>query len=96
MSSAVDIHPANHSYEMPDDAYKRGPTVTTQLSGRQYGIDGIEDDEIREVDALESNRYDQRDMQRLGKRQEMRRNYRTLSMLSFTIIVQATWEFILV
>lgn len=48
------------------------------------------------VDELDSTRNDARDMQRLGRKQELRRNFRSLSMLSFTIIVQATWEFVLV
>lgn len=40
--------------------------------------------------------WDKRDMQRLGRKQSMRRNFRMLSMLSFTVVVQCTYEFILV
>ncbi|KAF2003153.1 amino acid permease 2 [Amniculicola lignicola CBS 123094] len=35
---------------------------------------------------------DRVDMQRMGKVQELRRNYRPLSALAFTVIIQGTWE----
>ena len=38
---------------------------------------------------------DQHEMQRLGKRQELIRNFRPLSALAFTALLQATWEFLL-
>lgn len=37
-------------------------------------------------------RQDRADMQRMGKVQELKRNYRTLSALAFTVILQGTWE----
>jgi choline transport protein len=40
-------------------------------------------------------RYDQLDMHRLGKRQEFVRIFRPLSALSFTVLIQATWECLL-
>lgn len=39
---------------------------------------------------------DQYDMQRMGKRQELLRNFKSLSALSFTVILSATWEFMLI
>jgi TRAP-type C4-dicarboxylate transport system substrate-binding protein len=39
---------------------------------------------------------DRNDMQRLGKKQELIRNFRPLSALAFTVLLQATWEYILV
>jgi choline transport protein len=39
---------------------------------------------------------DARDMQRMGKQQELRRNFRTLSTLAFTVILQGAWEVLLV
>jgi hypothetical protein len=47
------------------------------------------------VDELASTRVDRADMKRLGRTQEIRRTFRQLSMLSFAVIVQATWEFVL-
>jgi choline transport protein len=38
---------------------------------------------------------DQRDMQRLGKKQELRRNFRFTSILGFVAIAMGTWEVIL-
>ncbi|KAF2497948.1 GABA permease-like protein [Lophium mytilinum] len=37
-------------------------------------------------------RNDQVDMGRMGKVQELRRNYRPLSAIAFTVILQGTWE----
>lgn len=38
---------------------------------------------------------DSKDMVRMGKVQELRRNYRPLSALAFTVIIQGTWEVLL-
>ncbi|RHZ53567.1 putative GABA permease [Aspergillus thermomutatus] len=40
--------------------------------------------------------YDDHDMQRMGKVQELKRNLRPLAALSFASVLQATWEFILI
>ncbi|OGM41279.1 amino acid transporter [Aspergillus bombycis] len=40
--------------------------------------------------------YDQSDMTRMGKIQELKRNLRPLAALSFASVLQATWEFILI
>lgn len=37
-------------------------------------------------------RQDRADMTRMGKTQELKRNYRPLSALAFTVILQGTWE----
>lgn len=39
---------------------------------------------------------DKRDMRRMGKKQEFRRNFRTLSTIGFTTCVMGTWEILLV
>ncbi|KAB8268232.1 hypothetical protein BDV30DRAFT_243577 [Aspergillus minisclerotigenes] len=41
-------------------------------------------------------RYDQSDMTRMGKIQELKRNLRPLAALSFASVLQATWEFLLI
>ncbi|KAF7194323.1 Choline transport protein [Pseudocercospora fuligena] len=38
---------------------------------------------------------DQKDMKRMGKEQELRRNFRGLSTIAFTVILQGTWEVLL-
>ncbi|KAK7546379.1 amino acid permease 2 [Phyllosticta citricarpa] len=40
-------------------------------------------------------RHDRADMSRMGKIQELKRNYRPLSALAFTVILQGTWEVLL-
>ena len=38
------------------------------------------------------NHHDQQDMDRMGKRQELRRNFELFSIIGFISILQATWE----
>ncbi|KXT16202.1 hypothetical protein AC579_901 [Pseudocercospora musae] len=47
------------------------------------------------VDPGKVTSFDVRDMSRMGKRQEMRRVFRQFSILSFTCVIMATWEFLL-
>ena len=77
-------------------------TTKTQegsLSAREIPpFDGVEDDAHYNAVGILDKGYtskDQRDMQRLGKRQELIRNFRPLSALAFTVLLQATWEFLL-
>ena len=62
----------------------RGNTTTTydeELDSQEYH------------DSLRGHTKDDRaDMARMGKVQELRRNYRPLSALAFTVILQGTWE----
>jgi choline transport protein len=48
------------------------------------------------TDEYESTRDDVADMRRLGKKQELKRNFRKFSTLSFATIIMATWEVLLV
>ncbi|KAL3420001.1 amino acid transporter [Phlyctema vagabunda] len=45
---------------------------------------------------LGSTFADRKDMDRMGKIQELRRNFRPLSSFSFTVVIQGTWEALLV
>ena len=47
-------------------------------------------------DLYNDNAYDTLDMQRLGKKQEFKRNFNFWSALGFVSIYMATWEFVLV
>lgn len=95
MPYASGDHLVDEDHEWPEAEPKQGDMSIHEVLRSRRGTETIEDDE-KEVDASQSNRYDQRDMQRLGKQQVLKRNFRALSMLSFTMIVQATWEFVLV
>jgi hypothetical protein len=70
--------------------------ATRELSS----FDGIDDREGRHNDVGVFDKgytsRDQDDMQRLGKKQELIRNFRPLSALAFTVLLQATWEYLLV
>jgi amino acid transporter len=62
-------------------------------------FDGIEDEgRYNDVGTYDKGytSKDQQDMQRMGKRQELIRNFRPLSALAFTALLQATWEFLLI
>ncbi|THZ18855.1 GABA permease-like protein [Aureobasidium pullulans] len=58
--------------------------------------DSARDEESDETaDVYGSVPSDKRDMMRMGKEQELRRVFRQVSLLSFTAILMATWEFVL-
>ncbi|GAB7357407.1 hypothetical protein MBLNU459_g8341t2 [Dothideomycetes sp. NU459] len=68
------------------------------------GFDAVDDDidlddyhgHLRHTQRDEGfTRVDAREMKRMGKKQELRRNFRTLSTIAFTIILQGTWEVLL-
>ena len=40
-------------------------------------------------------KWDKREMARMGKKQELMRNFRRVSAFSFTVILTATWEYLL-
>ena len=42
--------------------------------------------------AADCTQVDMRDMQRLGKKQELRRNFRFTSILGFVAVAMGTWE----
>lgn len=93
-----------HRHATNDDLVSpmHNPSVSFSEALRSPGVASsycdlsLDDDTLSEIDTRRMSAWDKRDMRRLGKTQQMRRSYRTLSMLSFTVVVQATWEFVLV
>ncbi|KAF2178015.1 putative GABA permease [Zopfia rhizophila CBS 207.26] len=74
-----------------------------EVNKTKYSLDGVEDGDA--VDDVYSRanparpgftKSDQKDMWRMGKLQELKRNYRPLSALSFAIVLTAVWEFLLI
>ncbi|MCJ1311737.1 hypothetical protein MMC25_005410 [Agyrium rufum] len=66
---------------------------------KQYELDGIVDDDFDDSyhgHQRNTTRADQRDMSRMGKAQELKRNFRSFSALAFVIVLQGTWEVLLV
>ena len=64
----------------------------------QVSLHDLEDYPSTEVgdDRPGYTKNDRRDMYRMGKRQELMRNFSPISALSFTALLQATWEFVLI
>ena len=65
------------------DKHNSGSSFTKEL-----GMKGIHDQNY--------TIQDEKDMSRMGRKQELIRNFRPLSAFSFTVILQATWEFLLI
>jgi choline transport protein len=65
---------------------KETPQVDVESRGSENGDENIL------ISEKEGTVADQRDMQRMGKRQETRRNFRHLTILGFTMVILSTWE----
>lgn len=88
------------SAELAKEAEYR--TSSTEVSKTKYSLDGVEEGEGDNDIYSQANpprpgftKYDQKDMYRMGKIQELRRSYRPLSALSFAVVLTAVWEFLL-
>ena len=88
--------------EMAATARSTGKEATSLESTEvrsKYNLDGIDHDAADPnayVDGIDGyTQQDHRNMTRMGKSQELMRNFRPLSALSFTVILQATWEYLL-
>ncbi|GAB7353911.1 hypothetical protein MBLNU459_g4257t1 [Dothideomycetes sp. NU459] len=83
MVTAVD----SHGYELK---YTGNETpVVTSVAVNKDGSDQFDEG----VKGMTHN--DRRDMRRMGKKQELRRNFRTVSTIGFTTCVMGTWEILL-
>ncbi|KAJ6446909.1 primary-amine oxidase [Purpureocillium lavendulum] len=58
-------------------------------------VQGAHEDGLGEESDSDYTANDRRDMQRMGKKQEFRRNFRILSTIGFTICVTGTWIILL-
>jgi len=56
-----------------------------------YEVD-MELDENDEVAEKVGTKADRKDMYRMGKTQELRRNFRFVTIFGFTMVLMATWE----
>ncbi|KAF2007964.1 GABA permease [Amniculicola lignicola CBS 123094] len=83
------------------------PTAETvgsavEVHKTKSSFDIIEDRDVDDVYSRANpgrkgfTKYDQKDMWRMGKVQELRRSYRPLSALSFAVILCAVWEYLLI
>lgn len=76
---------------------KADPSLDTKELSAQYEIDDdgevLDDVSGQRIDGY--TKRDQKDMNRMGKKQELMRNFRRLSAFSFTVMLTATWEYLL-
>ncbi|KAM3418236.1 hypothetical protein BST61_g4237 [Cercospora zeina] len=60
----------------------------------QRDVDIDEDSDVQQVQARNYDpQNDQRDMRRLGKKQELKRRFRFFSVVGFVVVLGLTWEF---
>ena len=81
MSASAEKVPASESKELP------------KLEDFEDDGDAIDDVSGLRIEGF--TKRDQKDMRRMGKNQELMRNFRRLSSFSFTVMLTATWEYIL-
>jgi hypothetical protein len=72
----------------------KAPHEETVDVAAKYELDGIAESVDPELDPGYT-RNDRRDMHRMGRNQELMRMFRSFSTFSFTIVLQATWEVVL-
>lgn len=65
--------------------------IVSSVAPSTMDIEGVS----KGTSELEGSPQDRNDMNRMGKLQEFKRNFRPLAALSFSAVLQATWEFIL-
>lgn len=85
-----DVTPS--SYELHD---MEKPIDSTTIHVHESGFRIQETNAAVEYTGPDHTYEDQRDMRRLGKKQELRRNFRFTSILGFVAIAMGTWEVIL-
>ena len=83
-------------------AYKASESVMASGNYEMQGVKPGEHVRVQETNAAtpeyqgaDHTYTDQADMRRLGKKQELRRNFRFTSILGFVAIAMGTWEVIL-
>jgi choline transport protein len=64
--------------------------ITSQVDSEPYHSESGEDNAF--ISEKDGTAADRRDMARMGKRQETRRNFRHITILGFTMVILSTWE----
>jgi|TARA_R110002003_G_scaffold121_20_gene10807 hypothetical protein len=71
------------------DETTKTPIVDGEAYDAVVDVNGQEDNEVLEVKGTSADRQA---MWRMGKVQEMRRNFRFVSIFGFSMILMASWE----
>ena len=70
--------------------------IVGEKSNARIEISSTSDtDEVTIQEQKGGTRHDVHDMNRMGKRQELRRNFRFISIVGFIMVLQSTWESVL-
>jgi hypothetical protein len=67
----------------------KGPIIDSEVYDAELDTFGQQDGEVMEVKGTAADRQA---MWRMGKVQEMRRNFRFVSIFGFSMILMASWE----
>ena len=70
----------------------------TELKAEALAVVQPGDSESQQDDVISEKRGtagDQMDMYRMGKQQELRRNFRFVSIFGYSMVLMATWETVL-
>lgn len=86
---------ANDRHELASHAVMSKDTQVETRVPKNPSFDDENEGEEYHDSVRGYTRADRADMLRMGKVQELRRNYRPLSALAFTVILQGTWEVLL-
>lgn len=78
---------------MADIDHKTAADIAVTTSLKQPGVEEPQDPAASKKYGTQ---YDRRDMNRMGRRQQLRRNFRFLSIFGYAVILGSTWEFALV
>lgn len=79
-----------------DDIEIKAPYNISEQGNSKHDYGAETPDNDGNDDVWGDSRNDMRDMLRLGKKQEFKRNFGLLSALGFVSVYMATWEFVLV
>lgn len=72
-------------------AMKSDIKINTDLASAEAGVI-LSDDSSDNATADAGTGLDKKDMYRMGKTQELHRNFRFMSIFGFTMVLMATWE----
>ena len=79
--------------------FSQQPDVIHEKSNAQIEVNSASDIDYSNESAIQEqkggSKHDVYDMSRMGKRQELRRNFRFISIVGFVMVLQSTWESIL-
>jgi choline transport protein len=84
------------SLERPDTTSKSSYQISQGIADKSTDLDASSDEQFAHHEGYNNTGIDAADMLRLGKKQEVKRNFNLWSSIGFVAIYMATWEFVLI